>query len=277
LAALAFRDVFSAGVSRYGIGDLEMLAADTHKFESRYMDRLVGPYPEMAEVYRKRSPIHFLDRISCPVLVMQGLEDRVVPPSQAESLVAALTARNIPCAYLAFPGEGHGFRGADAIRRSLDAEIQFLAHVFGFVPADPLEPLDMPGLDAWRQRRLGASATPGEASGPAEQTDGAAATPLTTDLAATQPTSPERDTGDKDAPEAKEELAATPSPPDEEPAAALAAPERPRRRRVPKAKPDQVAAPEAHAAAPAVAPERPKRRRTAKPKASTVDEASAPD
>ena len=124
LAALAFRDVFSAGISRYGIGDLEMLAADTHKFESRYMDRLVGPYPEMADVYRERSPIHFLDRISCPVLVMQGLEDRVVPPSQAESLVAALTARHIPCAYLAFPGEGHGFRGADAIRRSLDAEIR---------------------------------------------------------------------------------------------------------------------------------------------------------
>jgi dienelactone hydrolase len=276
LAALAFRDVFSAGVSRYGIGDLEMLAADTHKFESRYMDRLVGPYPEMADVYRKRSPIHFLDRISCPVLVMQGLEDRVVPPSQAESLVAALTARHIPCAYLAFPGEGHGFRGADAIRRSLDAEIQFLAYVFGFVPADPLEPLDMPGLDAWRQRRLGASATPGEASGRAEQTD-AGATSLTTDRAVTQPTSRQCDAGDMDAPEAKQVLGAPPRPPDEEPAAAPAAPERPRRRRVPKAKPDQVAAPEAHAAAPAVAPERPKRRRTAKPKASTVDEASAPD
>jgi hypothetical protein len=187
-----------------------------------------------------------------------------------------LTARNIPCAYLAFPGEGHGFRGADAIRRSLDAEIQFLAQVFGFVPADPLEPLDMPGLDAWRQRRLGASATPGEASGRAEQTD-AGATSHTTDRAVTQPTSRQCDAGDMDAPEAKQVLGAPPRPPDEEPAAAPAAPERPRRRRVPKAKPDQVAAPEAHAAAPAVAPERPKRRRTAKPKASTVDEASAPD
>ena len=91
LAALAFRDVFAAGITRYGIGDLETLARDTHKFESRYMDRLVGPYPEMAERYRERSPIHFLDRITCPVLVMQGLEDQVVPPSQAESLVAALT------------------------------------------------------------------------------------------------------------------------------------------------------------------------------------------
>ncbi len=153
LAALAFRDVFAAGITRYGIGDLETLARDTHKFESRYMDRLVGPYPEMAERYRERSPIHFLESITCPVLVMQGLEDQVVPPSQAESLVAALTARDIPCAYLAFPGEGHGFRGADAIRRSLEAEIVFLGEVFGFVPSDSVEPLEMPGIEAWRERR----------------------------------------------------------------------------------------------------------------------------
>jgi dipeptidyl aminopeptidase/acylaminoacyl peptidase len=151
LAALAFRDVFGAGVTRFGVGDLETMARDTHKFESRYLDRLVGPYPEAAELYRQRSPVHFLDRIACPVLVMQGLDDRVVPPSQAEAIVDALAANGIPHAYLAFEGEGHGFRGAAAIRRSLEAELSFLAQVFGYEPADQLEPVDLPGLAAWRR------------------------------------------------------------------------------------------------------------------------------
>jgi dipeptidyl aminopeptidase/acylaminoacyl peptidase len=150
LASLAFRDVFAAGISRFGVGDLETMARDTHKFESRYMDRLVGPYPEAAEVYRQRSPVHHLDQIRCPVLVMQGLDDRVVPPSQAEAIVAALESNGIPYAYLAFAGEGHGFRGAPAMRRSLEAELSFLGQVFGFVPADRLEPVEMPGLDRWR-------------------------------------------------------------------------------------------------------------------------------
>jgi len=150
LAALAFGDVFSAGISLYGIGDLEALARDTHKFEARYMDRLVGPYPAAATTYRERSPIHALDRIACPVLVMQGLDDMVVPPAQAEAIVAALAANGIPHAYLAFEGEGHGFRGADAIRRSLEAELTFLGAVFGFEPADELPPLDVAGIDAWR-------------------------------------------------------------------------------------------------------------------------------
>jgi dipeptidyl aminopeptidase/acylaminoacyl peptidase len=158
LCALAFRDVFAAGISRFGVGDLEALAQDTHKFESRYLDSMIGPYPAMAEVYRQRSPIHFLDRISCPVLVMQGLDDRVVPPAQAEAIVAALDARHIPHAYIAFEGEGHGFQGAEAIRRSLEADLSFLGQVFGFDPADDLEPLDMPGLDAWRAGRTGAHA-----------------------------------------------------------------------------------------------------------------------
>ena len=149
LAALTFRDAFSAGISRFGVGDLETMARDTHKFESRYLDRLVGPYPETAATYRERSPVHFLDRISCPVLVTQGLDDRVVPPSQAEAIVAALTANGIPHAYLAFEGEGHGFRGAVAIRRSLEAELSFLGQVFGFEPSDRLEPIHMPGLQAW--------------------------------------------------------------------------------------------------------------------------------
>ena len=153
LAALAFRDTFAAGISLFGIGDLEALAHDDHKFESRYSDRLVGPYPEAAELYRERSPIHHLDGISCPVLVLQGLDDRVVPPSHAEAIVAALEANGVPHAYLAFEGEGHGFRGADAIRRSLEARLSFLGAVFGFVPADDLPPLEIPGLAEWRARR----------------------------------------------------------------------------------------------------------------------------
>ncbi len=153
LAALAFRDVFTAGISLFGVGDLEALVQHTHKFEARYEERLVGPYPEAAEIYRQRSPIHFLDRMSCPVLVMQGLDDMVVPPSHAEAIVAALAANAIPYAYLPFEGEGHGFRGAVAIRRSLEAELSFLGQVFGFEPADELEPVELAGLDEWRVRR----------------------------------------------------------------------------------------------------------------------------
>jgi dipeptidyl aminopeptidase/acylaminoacyl peptidase len=156
LAALAFRDRFAAGISAYGVGDLETLARDTHKFESRYMDRLVGPYPAAAEAYRSRSPIHGFERIRVPVLVLQGLEDRVVVPAEAEAIVAALAANGVPYAYLAFEGEGHGFRGEAAIRRSLEAELSFLGQVFGFEPADPVEPVRLDGLDAWRAARGGA-------------------------------------------------------------------------------------------------------------------------
>ncbi len=142
-------DVFSAGISLFGIADLETFQADTHKFESRYMDRLVGPYPEAAEIYRQRSPGNFPDRFAHPLLIIQGLDDRIVPPSQAEAIVAVLESRGIPHAYLAFEGEGHGFRGAPAIRRTLEAELAFLGQVFGFVPADDFEPLEMRGLGAW--------------------------------------------------------------------------------------------------------------------------------
>jgi len=153
LAALAFRDVFAAGISEFGIGDLEAMARDTHKFESRYLDRLVGPYPDAAAIYRQRSPVHALDEITCPLLVVQGLDDKIVPPAQAEAVVAALAANGVPHAYLAFEGEGHGFRGATAIRRTLEAELAFLGAVFGFTPADDLAPLELPGLEAWRARR----------------------------------------------------------------------------------------------------------------------------
>jgi dipeptidyl aminopeptidase/acylaminoacyl peptidase len=152
LASLAFRDTFHAGISLYGVGDLEMLARETHKFEARYLDRVVGPLPEAADRYRERSPNGHLDAISAPVLVLQGLDDRVVTPVQAEAIVEALAANGIPHAYLAFEGEGHGFRGEDAIRRSLAAELSFLGQVFGFEPADDIPTLEVIGLDEWRAR-----------------------------------------------------------------------------------------------------------------------------
>jgi dipeptidyl aminopeptidase/acylaminoacyl peptidase len=143
LCALVFHDVFAAGASYYGVGDMEALARDTHKFESRYADRLVAPYPQGMDVYRARSPIHFTDQINCPLIVMQGLDDMVVPRAQAEQLVAALRDRHIPHAYLPFPGEGHGFRNAANITRSLEAELSFYAQVFGFELADEFEPVEV--------------------------------------------------------------------------------------------------------------------------------------
>jgi dipeptidyl aminopeptidase/acylaminoacyl peptidase len=151
LAALAFRDVFAAGISLFGVADLEILATDTHKFESRYMDRLVGPYPAMADRYRDRSPIHVLDQISVPVLILQGLDDKVVLPAQAEALAKALDEQGIPYAYLPFEGEGHGFRGEAALRRTLEARLSFLGAVFGFTPADDLPPLEVRGIERWQR------------------------------------------------------------------------------------------------------------------------------
>jgi dipeptidyl aminopeptidase/acylaminoacyl peptidase len=141
LCALVFHDVFAAGASYYGVADAEALARDTHKFESRYLDSLIGPYPEARELYRQRSPIHFADRLSCPLLILQGLEDEVVPPAQSEVLAEALRKNGLPYAYLAFEGEQHGFRRAENIVRAAEAELSFYARVFGFEPADPLPPL----------------------------------------------------------------------------------------------------------------------------------------
>jgi len=148
LCALTFRDVFSAGASHFGIGDLEVFAGDTHKFESRYLDRLIGPLPQAAALYRERSPIHFTDRLSCPVILFQGLEDRIVPPNQAELMFEALKRKGIPCAYLAFEGEQHGFRIAANIRRSLDGELDFYARVLRFAVADDIEPVTIENLPA---------------------------------------------------------------------------------------------------------------------------------
>ncbi len=141
LCALTFRDVFACGASSYGVSDVEALARDTHKFESRYVDLLVAPYPERVDVYRERSPIHHLDGLNCPVLLLQGEDDEVVPPAQSEAVADALRDKGIPYAYLLFAGEGHGFRRADTQRRALEAELSFYGQVLGFTPHDALEPL----------------------------------------------------------------------------------------------------------------------------------------
>jgi len=146
LAALAFTDTFDAGASHYGVADLAALARDTHKFESRYLDALVGPWPEAAEVYAERSPIQHTDDLSCPLIVLQGLEDEVVPPAQAEMIVEALRRKGLPHAYVTFPGEQHGFRDADNIVRALESELWFYGRVFGFEPADRIEPPPAEGL-----------------------------------------------------------------------------------------------------------------------------------
>ena len=146
LAALVFHDQFRAGASYYGISDLEILARDTHKFESRYLEQLVGPYPAARKRYRQRSPIHHIDGLDAPVIFFQGLEDRVVPPNQAEHMVEALRAKGLAVAYLAFPGERHGFRQADTVRRALEAELYFYARVFGFPLAENVTPVPIDNL-----------------------------------------------------------------------------------------------------------------------------------
>ncbi|HEX5226658.1 MAG TPA: prolyl oligopeptidase family serine peptidase [Bryobacteraceae bacterium] len=127
LAALTFHDFFRGGASYYGVGDLTALANDTHKFESHYLDSLIGRYPERADLYRDRSPLSHVNQLSAPVIFLQGEEDRVVPPSQAESMVEALRAKGVPVGYLLFSGEQHGFRQAANIKRALDAELLFYA------------------------------------------------------------------------------------------------------------------------------------------------------
>ena len=146
LAALTFHDVFAAGCSLYGIADLEVLATDTHKFESRYLDSLIGPWPERSDLYRERSPIHHTEGLSCPLIVLQGLDDAVVPPNQAELMVQALAERGLPHAYLVFEGEGHGFRQAATMKRALEAEAYFYSRILGFELADPVEPVTIVNL-----------------------------------------------------------------------------------------------------------------------------------
>lgn len=146
LCALTFRDVFKAGASYYGVSDLEALVRDTHKFESRYLDRLIGPYPERQDIYQERSPIYFTENLSCPVIFFQGLEDKVVPPNQAEMMVEALRAKGLPVAYVPFEGEQHGFRRSENIKRAIDGEFYFYSRVFRFELADPVEPVAIANL-----------------------------------------------------------------------------------------------------------------------------------
>jgi len=142
LCALTFDPTaFAAGVSYFGVADAEALALETHKFESRYLDSMIGPYPERADLYRERSPVHFVDRLERPVLLLQGLDDEVVLPAQAEMMVEVLERKGIPHAYIAFAGEGHGFRKEENVVRSLEASLSFVGQVFGFEPAGEIEPL----------------------------------------------------------------------------------------------------------------------------------------
>jgi len=146
LCALTFRNIFKAGASYFGLSDLDAFVKDTHKFESRYLDRLIGPYPARRDLYKERSPIHFVDQISCPIIFFQGLEDKIVPPSQAEVMVKALREKGLPVAYISYEGEQHGFRRAENIKRSHEAELYFYSQIFDFKLADPVDPVPIENL-----------------------------------------------------------------------------------------------------------------------------------
>ncbi len=147
LAALAFTDTFQAGANHFGVSDMEALAQETHKFESRYLDNLIGPWPETKDVYEARSPINHVAGFDVPLITFQGLEDAIVLPNQSERIVEALNQRGIPHAYLAFEGEQHGFRKADTIVRVLDAELSFYGQVFGFEPHGVTDPVKIAHAD----------------------------------------------------------------------------------------------------------------------------------
>ena len=147
LCALTFTDAFKAGASHYGIGDLEALVRDTHKFEARYIDNLVGPYPFSKAVYEARSPLNHTGKLACPVIFFQGLEDKVVPPNQAEAMVAALKKKKIPTVYVAYEGEQHGFRKAENIIRTLESELAFFLKVFKIKHEHNLPELKVENLD----------------------------------------------------------------------------------------------------------------------------------
>ena len=142
LASLAFHNVFKAGANYYGVSDLEPLAQDTHKFESRYLDRLVAPLPQGRALYEARAPIRHLEGFEAPLITFQGAEDKVVPPSQSRAIVTALRKKGVPVAYIEFEGEQHGFRKAESVVRSLEAELAFYGEVFGFAPAGKLPPVE---------------------------------------------------------------------------------------------------------------------------------------
>ncbi|MCX6500889.1 MAG: prolyl oligopeptidase family serine peptidase [Microbacterium sp.] len=171
LAALVGTDVFAAGISRYGVGDARALAEDTHDFEARYLDGLIGPLPESAEVYRERSPLSHAERFRVPLLILQGDEDAVVPPAQAESIRDALISRGVPYGYVLYPGEGHGFRRRETVIHALESTYAFLGRVFGFATPDvpPFElsvgPFTATAGPRGRELRIAEGAVPTEHSG----------------------------------------------------------------------------------------------------------------
>ena len=138
--------MFRAGASLYGVSDLEALAKETHKFESRYLDSLVGPYPERQDLYAERSPINHTHLLSCPLLLLQGLEDEIVPPNQAEMMFEAVKSKGLPTAYIPFEGEQHGFRRSENIKRALETELYFYSRIFGFDLPDDVEPVAIENL-----------------------------------------------------------------------------------------------------------------------------------
>lgn len=146
LRAITSRDVFKAAASHYGVSDAEALAVETHKFESRYLDNLIGPYPERRDIYLQRSPIYAAGRTRAALILFQGSEDKVVPPNQSEAMFAIVRDQGVPTAYLAFEGEGHGFRQAQNIKRAMEAELYFYGRVFGFEPAGDIEPVAIENL-----------------------------------------------------------------------------------------------------------------------------------
>ena len=148
LCALTFRDAFACGGSHFGVADAGALAEDTHKFESRYLDNLIGPWPEARALYEERSPIFHTERLDTPLILFQGLEDKVVPPAQAERMAEALRSKGVPFAYLAYEGEQHGFRKAENIKRTAEAELYFYGRILGFTPADDLPPVEIENEEA---------------------------------------------------------------------------------------------------------------------------------
>ena len=136
LAALTFRSTFRVGASYYGVSDIQALDEETHKFESRYTQRLIAPLPEGEAIFRARSPIHHAEQLECPVIFLQGLDDKVVPPNQSEMMADVLKRKGIPTCYIPYEGEGHGFRKPETIAHSILSELAFYAHVFGFKAAD---------------------------------------------------------------------------------------------------------------------------------------------
>lgn len=147
LCALTFKDIFGAGASYFGIGDLVEFAGDTHKFELRYLDSLIGPFPERRDLYEARSPLYHLDQLNRPMIILQGLEDKIVPPNQAQLMFEAVRGKELPVAYLAFEGEQHGFRKSENIKRSIEAELYFYSRIFDFPLADPIEPVHIENLN----------------------------------------------------------------------------------------------------------------------------------